>query len=153
MGINPGYHNALLPPTRQDSKNKQKVEFALRTRGETRRLGLVLKGATKDTSISVHLDENREVPTAPARTRRPALIPAEDFSIAFADLEDGQATKLFHVDEYTDDVTFKLLNADAPLDQSFQFEDKEPAAAGDYYFVRVEQANSGIAWSSPVWME
>jgi hypothetical protein len=153
VGIRPGYQNALLPPTRQDSKNKQKVEFALRTRGETRRLGLVLKGADKDTSIAVHLNEGREVPTAPARTRAPVLIPAEDFDIAFADLDGGQFVKLFKVDEYTDHVTFKLLHADAPLDQSFQFEDKEPAAAGDYYFVRVEQANSGIAWSSPVWLE
>lgn len=151
--INPGYQNALLPPTQRDNENKQKVMFALRTRGETRRLGLVLKGATKDTSISIHLDEHRESPTAPARTRKPALIPAEDFTIAFANLDGGQAIKLFKVDEYTDAITFKLLNADAPLDQSFQFEDKESAKAGDYYFVRVEQANSGIAWSSPVWIE
>lgn len=153
VGINPGYQNALLPPTRQAGQNKQTVMFALRTRGETRRLGLVLKGASKDTSISIHLDENREAPTAPARTRKPALIPAEDFTIAFANLDGGQAIKLFKVDEYTDTITFKLLNADAPFDQNFQFEDKESAQAGDYYFVRVEQANSGIAWSSPVWIE
>ena len=113
----------------------------------------MLKGASSDTSIQIHLDEYRESPTAPARTRRPALIAAEDFTIHFANLAEGQSTKQFSVDEYTDTMTFKLLRGDAPLDQHFRFEDPEPGRHGDYYFVRVEQANSGIAWSSPVWVE
>jgi Protein of unknown function (DUF3604) len=151
--VKPGYQNALLPATGQDVGNGQRVNFALRTRGEARRLGLVLKGASKDTSISVHLDENYEAPTAPARTRKPALIAASEYTIAFADLDKGRMKKRFRVDEYTDEITFKLVDADAAFDRRFEFLDKQPSKSGDYYFVRVEQANSGIAWSSPVWVE
>jgi hypothetical protein len=56
------------------------------------------------------------------------------------------------VDIYTDNVSLRLVNPVAPLDQSFEFTDAVAAEQGDYYYVRVRQSDSAMAWSSPVWM-
>lgn len=34
----------------------------------------------------------------------------------------------------------------------FVWEDKKEAADGDYYYIRVEQADGSMAWSSPIWI-
>jgi hypothetical protein len=38
-----------------------------------------------------------------------------------------------------------------PDDVSFDFDDTG-TIEGDYYFVRVKQANDASAWSSPIWV-
>jgi hypothetical protein len=148
----PGYHNPLLPPTYRDERDPNRVNFTLGTRGEKRRLLLVLQGVSEKSEIVVHLDESMEIPTAPARLRPPKQLPAGDFRIIMGALEEGRAERRFEVDEYTDSITLRTIRTDAPLDQQYRFEDTEPAKPGDYYYVRVEQANSGLAWSSPVWL-
>ncbi len=44
------------------------------------------------------------------------------------------------------------VNLDAALDQSFEFTDESDPQGGDYYYVRVEQADAGLAGSSPIWV-
>ncbi|MDE0100789.1 MAG: hypothetical protein OXN89_00270 [Bryobacterales bacterium] len=39
-----------------------------------------------------------------------------------------------------------------PQDIEFDFEDAEKAAGEDYYYVRVQQADGNVAWSSPIWV-
>lgn len=49
----------------------------------------------------------------------------------------------------------KFIHTRHPLtqDTSFRFTDAEPLAArGSYYYVRVQQVDEQIAWSSPVWV-
>jgi|TARA_B100000315_G_scaffold260588_2_gene323225 hypothetical protein len=150
--IKPGYHNPLLPPTYRDDEEPNRVHFALGTRGEKRRLLLTLQNVSDKSAIAVHLDQSREMPTAPARLRPPKQLPAADFRFSMGDLEEGARVREFVVDEYTDQITLRTIRADAALDQEYRFEDREPAKPGDYYYVKVEQANSGIAWSSPVWL-
>jgi hypothetical protein len=40
---------------------------------------------------------------------------------------------------------------DGPDDIHFEFDDLSDRH-GDYYYVRVLQANDAIAWSSPIWI-
>lgn len=150
--IKPAYHNPLLPPTYRDEQEPNRVHFTLGTRGENRRLLLILQNVSEKSVITVHLDQSREIPTAPARLRAPKQLPAADFSISMGNLKEGRVVQQFVVDEYTDTITLRTIRADAPLDQHYVFEDRTPAKPGDYYYIRVEQANSGVAWSSPVWL-
>jgi hypothetical protein len=45
----------------------------------------------------------------------------------------------------------RRISTDMPLDTAFTFKD-ESTGVGDYYYVRVEQRDGAIAWSSPVWI-
>ena len=47
-----------------------------------------------------------------------------------------------------DVFTFKLETAEAQL----TWEDKQQAADGDYYYVRLIQRDGNRAWSSPIWL-
>ncbi len=49
-----------------------------------------------------------------------------------------------------DEFVLTLQNRDAKLD--FTFIDERPVAGESYYYVRVQQANDQIAWSSPIWI-
>ena len=41
----------------------------------------------------------------------------------------------------------------ADVYETMVYTDKSLARSGDYYYARVIQANDGIAWASPVWLE
>ncbi len=45
-----------------------------------------------------------------------------------------------------------LVNAEGPMDYELTYEDREPAQSGDYYYLRVEQLDGNLGWSSPVWL-
>ena len=55
------------------------------------------------------------------------------------------------VDAYTDTVRLRRIITDGQRDIEFTLTDSGERQ-GDYYFVRVVQANDAIAWSSPVWI-
>ena len=38
-------------------------------------------------------------------------------------------------------------------DVTFTWPDPEPARDGDYYYLRVEQADGAMAWGSPIWVD
>jgi hypothetical protein len=35
----------------------------------------------------------------------------------------------------------------------FTYTDQDPAPGESYFYVRVEQENAQLAWSSPIWVE
>jgi hypothetical protein len=45
----------------------------------------------------------------------------------------------------------ELLNAAGPMDFEFSYDDRTKLEPGDYYYLRVEQLDTNLAWSSPVW--
>jgi len=49
-------------------------------------------------------------------------------------------------------VDFDFVNPEAAMDVEFEYRDREGLKAGDYYYVRMEQLDSGRAFSSPVWV-
>ncbi len=46
----------------------------------------------------------------------------------------------------------RRLVRDGKQERQFEFVDDDNPRQGDYYYVRVVQANDAIAWSSPVWI-
>jgi hypothetical protein len=41
-----------------------------------------------------------------------------------------------------------------PLDYVFSYEDRTPVAPGRYYYyLRAEQLDTNLAWSSPIWID
>jgi hypothetical protein len=146
------YHNALLSPTAQDPQNPNRVNFDLQTRGDEYHILLELEDVSQNARIHVNLEETTEVPTALSRLRPPVTIPATEFLLAFSDLKDGILVRDLPVDIYTDTVSLRLVDPAAALDRSFEFVDDVEPQKGDYYYVRVKQADSAAAWSSPVWI-
>jgi len=45
----------------------------------------------------------------------------------------------------------ELVNPEGPMDLNLTFEDREQPTPGDYYYLRIEQLDTNLAWSSPVW--
>ncbi len=146
------YYNPILPQTRQDPQNSNKVNFVLQTRGDEYRILLKLEGASSSARIDIKLDEAEEIPTAKSRIRPPEIMPAAEFSLSFGDIEGGRLTHELAADIYTDTVSLRLVNAQAPLDQEFEFVDPAKSQQGDYYYVSVKQSDSAMAWSSPLWI-
>ncbi len=64
----------------------------------------------------------------------------------------GTITLPFSDGRHPDVVTARWIRSDAPKDQGFEFMDIEDPSPGDNYYVRAEQLDGGIAWSSPVWV-
>jgi hypothetical protein len=46
----------------------------------------------------------------------------------------------------------ELIDSKGPLDLELQYEDRVPLSSGDYYYLRAEQLDTNLAWSSPVWV-
>ena len=45
----------------------------------------------------------------------------------------------------------ELVNAEGPMDFEFSYDDRGGLEPGDYYYLRAEQLDTNLAWSSPVW--
>jgi len=49
-------------------------------------------------------------------------------------------------------VQADVVDVQGPMDVSFEFVDRAPVKAGDYFYLRLEQLDTNKAWSSPVWV-
>ncbi len=56
------------------------------------------------------------------------------------------------IEGYADGVVLRWIVTDGPRDLRFDYTDDEDPRQGDYYYVRIRQANDAMAWSSPVWV-
>ncbi len=146
------WNNVHLAKQLGDSDDAQVINFTTWTRGENRRVRLSLSGATQDTTIKVNVLENLEMPTAPATQRKPQLVPGVDFEVNLGEVQ-GAFEHRQQVDAYEDVITVRLTQSDADRHKKISIVDDTPVRKGDYYYIRVEQANSGLAWSSPFFVE
>ena len=78
-------------------------------------------------------------------------MPAAEVALELRGLATGNVQRELAFDGYVDTVTLRPVIAAGELDVSFTMED-EGARQGDYYYVRIVQANDAIAWSSPIWV-
>lgn len=139
-----------LQSVRRSEKGNQFV-FATKTRGDSSSYLLTLSDVQRSTRLNIDLVETRESGGAPPIYRPQQDIPADSFSLALRDMADGRVTHEQTVDHYTDRTTLRRVITDGAKEVAFSFTDSG-AKQGDYYFVRVVQANDAIAWSSPVWI-
>ncbi len=133
------------------SEDANRVTFATKTRGDKSSYLLRLNNVQRTTRLQFDLVESGETGGAPPIYRPPQRVPADSFSLALRDLADGRISHTQPFQGYTDTTTLRRVITDGPKVVAFDLEDTS-ARQGDYYFVRVVQANDAIAWSSPVWI-
>ncbi|MFT7651409.1 MAG: hypothetical protein ACI9UU_000511 [Candidatus Azotimanducaceae bacterium] len=127
------------------------VRFATKTRGDTSSYLIKLKDTGRDARIQLDLLEALETGGAPPIYRAKQRSAAASFSLALRDVDKDSVTHTLAVDAYTDSVTVRRIHDTGVLDVEVSVED-ESLRQGDYYYLRVVQANDAIAWSSPVWI-
>lgn len=124
--------------------------FRVTTRGSTGSFFIELENVTDDAKVEVHLDESAEAGGI-ASFRANASIPATTATFELASITNGLAVAKVPVDSYDDHISLQRVHDDGPQDIRFEFTDTG-SIQGDYYYVRVRQANDAIAWSSPIWV-
>ncbi len=128
------------------------LRFDIRTRGRADTILLDLEGATASTRIEVELESAREYGLGQGHERPAMDIPGTRIELGLGGLRDNRLEHEVPFGEHTDRLTLQVVEPDAPLDRVFDYLDMEPAAPGDYYYVRVTQLDGGQAWSSPFWV-
>jgi len=133
------------------SENSNRVTFSTKTRGDSSSYLIKLSGVQRSTRIDFDLVETLETGGAPPFYRPAQRVPAESFSLRFRDLQNGEIGHTQMVDDYLDRTTLRRIITDGPRELSISHSDTSNKH-GDYYFIRVVQANDAIAWSSPIWI-
>lgn len=134
-----------------DLTDGSSVAFRTYTRGGVSAMKLKLEDVRRPASLTVRLRDGLEFGGGPPRFRFHKTVPAAEVVLPLRELEQGVVTRTVEFDGYADTVTLRRIVADGETDVSFEVED-QGQRQGDYYYVRVVQANDAIAWSSPVWV-
>lgn len=127
------------------------IEFATHTRGDHSSIRLQLADRPDaDVTFRIELQAARETGSGPPRLRRHQSIEGRTIELS---LPQGASsvTEDVGVDGYRDTITLRR-GGEMPSDVLFQHIDRSDPRHGDYYFVRVHQADEGLAWSSPIWV-
>ena len=145
------FHNSFFQSITPDPENPNRLQFATHTRGDTSSIELRLRGIKRSTSLSIELEEARETGGGPPVYRRHQVSPAGELVFPFREMTSGRLERTMATDVYTDTVLLRQKIENGPRVISFEVSD-ESEQQGDYYFVRVRQANDAMAWSSPIWV-
>ena len=129
------------------------VRFRTHTRGDTSSIRLNLTDVSADAVININLQQTRESGSAPPIYRQHQTIPATAATLALADIANGQLRQRIPQQDYPDDgVKLQRVINGGEKDVSFAITDADNPDQGDYYYIRVQQVNDALAWSSPVWV-
>ncbi len=134
----------------RDPDNMNALLFSTGTRGDTSSIKLKLANIQRGAQVKLNFNPAREQ-GSPTRFRPAARIGRASVTLSFDDLKKGQARKAIPLDVYRDRVTFRRVINTGEKVVEFALAD-ESQMQGDYYYVRVVQANDAMAWSSPIWV-
>ena len=134
----------------RDAEDPNRLFLRTRTRGDFSSIELKLKGVSRRTRVVVSTVDALER-GSPPRFRPPGRTPASELVFAVRDLVDGRLRQVVPLDGYEDAVTLRRVPVDGVDDVSFRTTDVS-LLQGDYYYLRVRQANDAMAWSSPTWI-
>jgi len=154
VNIDPVDASFPLQRLSRSADDPSEVNFATKTRGDASSVLIELKDIGRNARLSLALDSVREIGGAPPVFRPPQTNPSARVTFALRDLREQTDRRLQHkqvVDAYEDTITLMPIRIDGKREIEFQFTDTG-SVQGDYYFVRVVQANDAMAWSSPVWV-
>lgn len=148
--------SALRNTTREaveiNPSDSSRVDFITWTRGQPSSFDIDLAkptgSVTLDMSLKSGFEDRDEIP----RDRKPAAIPSRKLAVPMQELTQGRVVRHYDVDGYADTITFELVKKNPPDVADFNFTDERPFGEGDYYYVRVTQADDNMAWTSPVWV-
>ena len=127
------------------------LAFSTFTRGSASSIRLHLADVRRSARLTIQLTEGREFGGGPPRFRSHQVVPASEVVLELRDMKNGIVRAELPFDGYTDVVTLRRIVAGGEMDVSFTVQDRGDRE-GDYYYVRVEQANDAVAWSSPIWV-
>ena len=144
--------NQLREHLRVDASHSNRVVFATLTRGNFSYIDLELKDAGPRTTLKLSLIPDTESPSTPLRFRQPAVIPAQEITFTFREMQSGKLSKLINQDDFSANIMLQHVSSSRPWDEKFEFIDHSPRQ-GDYYYLRVDQTDGHQAWSSPIWIE
>ena len=131
------------------------ARFDVTTRGSRRSFALVLEGDPSEVRLNFEIEAGVEYGTAPTQVRTPQQFAAAGFTLALPeDPGAGSASRggnehAFHEGDYRDSVRVDLLEG-LRDDVTFRFTDFGDQE--DWYYLRVEQIDGHLAWSSPWWV-
>ena len=131
------------------------ARFDVTTRGSRRSLALVLEGDPSKVRLNFEIEAGFEYGTAPTQVRTSQQFAAAGFTLALPeDPGAGSASRggnehVFHEGDYRDSVRVDLLEG-LRDDVTFRFTDFGDQE--DWYYLRVEQIDGHLAWSSPWWV-
>ena len=128
------------------------MSFATQTRGDTSSLELSLANARPDATIVLKMEETTETGSAPPFYREHQTIPGGEVRLRLSELRLGRLEQAVPFQSYQDSIVVRRIVRDGKRDIEFQYADDQDPRQGDYYYVRVRQANDAMAWSSPIWV-
>ncbi|MDP6652768.1 MAG: DUF3604 domain-containing protein [Gammaproteobacteria bacterium] len=141
------------PTTQSLQRNGNTVSFRTHTRGDTSSLLMELSEVGPDASIRLEFEEALESGSAPPFYRSHVSVPATGVALNLSELQGGALVTSLPAQDYpSDGLTLRRVVRDGSRDITFSLNDSDDADQGDYYYVKVEQANDAIAWSSPIWV-
>ncbi|HEY5644326.1 MAG TPA: hypothetical protein VIS76_00155, partial [Pseudomonadales bacterium] len=135
----------------RDPGNPNRLRFSTLTRGDTSSLEMVLAEARRSTSILIELEESQETGGAPPLYRAAQTVPGATLELELGELNGGRLERDVPATDYVDRVQLRRQLSEGQRDVRFDLRDNS-TSQGDYYFVRVRQANDAMAWSSPIWI-
>lgn len=139
--------NTLTEWVKLDPLKAGRAQFRLGTRGHAKVVRLTLDGPLDKVRLTLDL------PGGTIPTRVTAPVPAADDTPLVLKLhykDPGTARR--GIGEFDDAVTVRRIAPATERDRTFRFVDELEPKDGDYYYIRVVQADGGMAWSSPVWV-
>ena len=127
------------------------IDFATSTRGNVRSILLQLSNVSHDTTLEFALNATRETGGGPPKYRRAQAVPESNLTLSFENFQHGKIHQTLTLVGYTDSVTLRKVRQNGEKHVRFEVIDTSDKQ-GDYYYVRVLQANDAIAYSSPIWV-
>ena len=128
------------------------LNFGAITRGGESSIFIELAELTDETTLQFDLTEAREFGGGPPKIRRHQSIPARSVTLRLNEMKDGLVEVAVPFQGYNDSIRLRKVVREGQMDVSFEITLDPGVLHGDYYFVRVTQANDAIAWSSPIWV-
>jgi hypothetical protein len=145
------FASVRLQHLRRDTDNPRLLHFQTFSRGDASALELDLENVKRTTSIVIQLQEAKEFGGGPPVYRSHQKVMASEVTLDLRDLERGRMSSTLDTHNYTDTITLRAILDRGEQDVRFEFTDTS-TRQGEYYYVRVLQANDAKAWSSPIWV-
>jgi hypothetical protein len=145
------FHHQVLQSLTPDPDSPKLLRFSTITRGDSSSILLNLDKVKRSTEIKLVMEPAAETGGAPPIYRPHQQLAGAEASLAIRDMERGTVSVNLSADSYIDKITLRRIITGGEMQASFEFEDTGERQ-GDYYFIRVRQADDALAWSSPVWV-
>jgi len=139
--------NYLTEWTRPNPARPEEIDFRVVTRGDSKSIRLKLDGDLAKVKIRVVLTEANTPFEGVFNVPAPGAPPHKMVAREVAPGSERSTGGVFD-----DDIVVRRIRPAADMDRAFRFVDVKDTADADNYYVRVVQADGGVAWSSPAWI-